>query len=150
MAGEIKDPDRVYVETKIMNEVINAGLGEEGYLLLGKSTCQRADLFLFAMALGWAKKLKPKLEKPIGLARRESFSGKVSTAIDAVHFAEIGYDSPDGLRNRSEAFDLAERYANGGFHLIAGEIQANKTSEEAAYELIEEMDEMHEEWFGAL
>lgn len=139
----------ITIDSKISNEVIPA-LDEENFMQLGKSSCTRADLLLYAMAIGWDSKLPIPIEQPLsgGFARTESFSSKVSMLIDVLHFSDAGFDNPDELRNRNAAYALAEKYANGGFHLIKGDLHDHISSEEKANMIIAELTERHMELFG--
>lgn len=125
-----------------MQEIVVNAIDDNDYMLLSKSTTPHSDLFLYAFALGWSKKLNPKMDKPSsgGFIRSESFSPKLSTLIETVHYAIVGFDSPDELRNHKESFRIAEQYANGGFHLLEGDVERNAETETTANELIAEMN----------
>ena len=139
----------ITIDTKMSNEVV-AALDEENYMQLGKAACTRADLLLYAMAVGWDSKLPIPLKHPLsgGFARTESFSSKVSMLIDVLHYSDAGFDNPDELRDKNSAYALAEKYANGGFHLIQGDLDDRVGSEEKANTIIAELNERHKEMFG--
>lgn len=149
MAEPSKTPATINVDSKMQETVVSV-IDDTDYLLLSKSTVPHGELFLYAMALGWSKKLKPKIDKSSsgGFIRSESFSPKLSALIEAVHYAVVGFDSPDELRDHKKSFKIAEKYANGGFHLLEGEIASNADTETTANELVAEMNEKWEEWFG--
>lgn len=139
----------ITIDTKISNEVVTI-LDEENYMRLGKSACTRADLLLYAMAIGWDSKLPIPIEQPLsgGFARTESFSSKVSMLMDVLHFSDVGFDNPDELRDKNAAYALAEKYANGGFHLIQGDLNDHISSEEKANTIIAELNEKYQKLFG--
>ena len=60
----------------------------------------------------------------------------------------VGFGSPDVLRDRKRSFKIAEQYANGGLHLLEGEVTGNIDTETTANELIAEMGDLWDEWFG--
>ena len=65
-----------------------------------------------------------------------------------MHYAVVGFDSPDELRDHRKSFKIAEQYANGGLLLLEGEVAGNIDTETTANELIAEMNDMWDEWFG--
>lgn len=133
---------------KRINDVVVSRLDECDYLHLGKSGCTRADLMLYAMALGVDSKISVPLKKPLdgGFARTESFSPKVSALIEALHFSEVGYDNPDGLRDKNAAYKIAEEYANSGFNFIESDLD-NMDSEEKANLIIADLNARYEKIF---
>lgn len=149
MAEASRIPATINIDQKMQEDVVGV-IDEHDYMLLGKSTVPHSELYMFAMALGWDKKLNPEMEKPAsgGFIRSESFPPKLSALIDAVHYAVVGFESPDSLRDHRASFKLAEKYANGGFHLLAGDLSGKVDTETVANDLIAEMNEKWEEWFG--
>lgn len=105
-----------------------------------------SELLLYAFALGAAHGM----EVPIahmhsgGFARTESFSGKFTSVINARHVALAGEANPDVVCNQGEAFAEAERCANGGFQMIAGDLERNPTSETYANQLLAELDKKYD------
>lgn len=133
-----------------VDESLVGRLDETNYLGLGKSSCARADLMLYAMAVGWDAKLSAKLERPSsgGFARTESFSPLVTAMVRLLHFANIGFDMPDGLRDVNAGYSYMEEYANSGFRLIEGDLDSHLDSEEKANLIIADLDGRYEKWFG--
>ena len=148
MTEPSKIPATISIDSKMQDVVVNI-IDDTDYMLLSKSTVPHGELFLYAMALGWNKKLKPEMDKPTsgGFIRSESFSPKLSTLIETVHYAVVGFDSPDELRDHRKSFKIAEQYANGGLHLLEGEVAGSIDTETTANELIAEMNDMWDEWF---
>lgn len=143
-----KMPILFNVDEHVYSEVVDE-IDRLNWLRLGRNSTTRGGLLLFAMALGWRNGLKVDLKKVHsgGFARRESFSPDVPVVINAVHFADLGYENIDELRYIDDAYDVCEKYVNGGFGLIEGEMNRGVTTEEFTAELIEEMDLLHAKWF---
>ena len=112
MTEPSKIPATISIDSRMQDVVVNT-IDDTDYMLLSKSTVPHGELFLYAMALGWNKKLKPEMDKPTsgGFIRSESFSPKLSTLIETVHYAVVGFDSPDELRDHRKSFKIAEQYA---------------------------------------
>lgn len=140
----------VTIDQHVEDEVVDQ-LDENGYFGLGRPGCTRAELLLYAMAVGWESGLPPvPLNKPMsgGFARTESFSEKFAMIIRAMHFSHIGFDHPDGLRDINAGYNLMEQYANGGFQLIEGELRDHIGSEEKANMVIAELNDRYVSIFG--
>lgn len=105
-----------------------------------------SELLLYAFALGAAHGM----EIPIahmhsgGFARTESFSEKFVSVIIALPVAKDGTGDPDVVCDQASAFSEAERYANGGFQMIAGDLKRNLTAETYANHLLAELDKKYE------
>ena len=63
-----------------------------------------------------------------------------------MHYAVVGFDSTDELRDHKSSFKIAEQYANGGLHLLEGKVAGNVDTETTANELVAEMNDMWDEW----
>ena len=146
-----KAPTTISIEAGMKESFVEGVLDDKNFMFLGKKTAQRDELFLFAMALGWRNRLSTELDKPCsgGFIRTSSFSSQMVSMIDLIHFAESEFKTPNVLRDHKESYRMAERYANGGLHLLRGEMDdVSVDSETFANSLIEEMDEMFSEYFG--
>lgn len=152
MAEDTADAPKRAIATieQRLGKVVIPLLDETDYLGLGKQSSTRADLMLFAFAMGWAHRLSVPMQKPFGggLARTESFSEKLNALIRAVHLDSLGPDHIDGLADHGEALDIFESYVNGGLELIEGEIEEKVTTEERANTMVAELDRRYEELFG--
>lgn len=137
------------IEQRLGNELIPE-LDRTDYLGLGKQSSTRADLMLFAFAVGWTHRLSAPTNKPYGggLARIESFSEKQNMLIKLVRLDSLGMDHIDGLSDHGKALDLFESYVNGGLELIEGELQERTETEERANAIIAELDQRYVELFG--
>lgn len=146
-----KAPATISIDGVLKESFVEGVLDDKNFMFLGKKTAQRDELFLFAMALGWRNRLSTDLDRPCsgGFIRTSSFSSQMVSMIDLIRFAETGFKTPNVLRDHKESYRMAERYANGGLHLLQGEIaDASVDSETFANTLIEEMDEMYNDVFG--
>ncbi len=65
-----------------------------------------------------------------------------------MRFAESGFDDPDVLQDENGTFDLIERFANGGFQLIEGDLDENASSDEIADAFVCDMDELYKQYTG--
>lgn len=141
-----KAPAIFSIDEHAYSEIIPGIESRDNWMLLAKNEYTRGSLVLFAMALGWHNGLKVPIKRNHGggFARRESLLPKVTTLIDALHFAELGYSNVDDLRYRADAYSIAAQYANGGFHLIEGELQGSTKTIDFALGLIADMDAMYE------
>lgn len=149
MSEASKTPATISIDQKMQENVVSV-IDDSDYMFLSKSSAPHGELYLYAMALGWEKGLNPEMDKPVsgGFIRSESFSPKLATLIGTVHYATVGFDSPDMLRDHKASFKLAEQYANGGLHLLEGELSGKADTETAANDLIAEMNTKWERWFG--
>lgn len=111
---------------------------------------QNLDRFQLAMAIGIHNGIKPALSRRNdgGYVRREYFSPRFETLVNSIRLAETDYQDPDCLQNESESLDLVEKYANGGFQYIEGDLDENASSEEIANNFIADMDSLYKEYTG--
>lgn len=147
---EIRSPRTTVTIDQHVSDVVVDQLDETNYFGLSRARCTRAELLLYAMAVGYDSGFAVPINKPLsgGFARTESFSDKFTMLIRAMHFKEIGFDKPDGLRDINAGYNLAEKYANGGFQFIEGELNDHIGSEEKANMVIAELNKKYEELFG--
>lgn len=139
----------INVDQRVADQIVPR-LDQTDFFGLGKATCARADLFLYAMAVGWDSQLKAPIQKSStgGFVRTEYFTPKADVLIKVMHFKEIGFDNPDGLRDINEGYDLAESYANAGFQLIEGDLNDRIDSEEKANMIVFDLNKRYLELFG--
>lgn len=114
----------------------------------GKSvSTPRIDLFLFAMALGMDT-VPTEVKQPDTFIRDEYVKNKHDAFLYAayIHYLE-NKDDLDCVANKDQVYKLAQNYANTGFDLI-GDMIENKTEAVAELELLKELDEQYENYFG--
>lgn len=111
---------------------------------------QNLDRFQLAMAIGIHNGMKLPLSRRNdgGYVRREYFTPRFTTLFNAIRLAETDYQDPDCLQNESESLDLVEKYANGGFQYIEGDLDESASSEEIANSFIADMDSLYKEYTG--
>lgn len=147
---EARSPRTTVTIDQHASDVVVSQLDDSDYFGLSRAKCTRADLLLYAMAVGYDCGFAVPINKPLsgGFARTESFSDRFRVLIQAVHFKEIGFNKPDGLRDINAGYSLAEKYANGGFQFIEGELNDHIESEEKANTVIAELNKRYEQYFG--
>ena len=106
------------------------------------------DKMLFALALGYHEGLKPELKRPRNLTRAEYLSDKFKAVANAINLADAGFENTEVVRDRKAASSLVERYDNGGFQLLEGEVTELSDAEAVADDYVARMDEMYEEYTG--
>ena len=111
---------------------------------------QNVDRVILAMAMGFKHGLKPELSSRNdgGFVRVEYFTPRYKALAHAMRFAESGFDDPDALQDENGTFDLIERFANGGFQLIEGDLDENASSDEIADAFVCDMDELYKQYTG--
>lgn len=143
MQKEMDIPVAINIDANLNENVVGL-LDETNFMYLGKKFCQRDELFLFAMALGWHADLAfSGKSSNVSFVRTSSFSPRMKNLVDLVHFAQGGFSSPNDLCNRRSAYHLAEQYANSGLNLIKGEMEENGDSEMFANALVKDMDDLY-------
>lgn len=142
---EFKIPNTIDIDQDLWEFITDEIRGEN---FLGLRDASNEQLMLFALALGWKNEINPDLRKRKGFIKSAVFAhSKLAVLVDAVHFEKIGFEDADALRDRKRAFELAERYANGGFKILKGDMQGGRNDMEYAYELISWMNDRHEMLF---
>lgn len=139
----------ITIDQRASDDVIER-LDDTNYFGLGRQGCTRAELLLYAMAVGWESRLEVPINKPLsgGFVRTEYFSDKMIMLIRSMHFSTLGFDNPDGLRDTNAGYDLAERYANGGFQFIEGELDDRIDSEEKANMVVADLNKRYDKLFA--
>lgn len=113
---------------------------------------QNMDLLVYAMARGFHGQMELELKKRNdgGYVRTEQLKdGSPAKALAySALFSKSDFKEPETLLNARELCLLMERYANGGFQLLDGDLQQGMTDDEMANRCIADMDELYEEYFG--
>jgi hypothetical protein len=123
-------------------------------LHLGKNSTTRADLAMFAVALGIHKGEKASNIGVAAFVREEYFTLKMMTQIVAISVNEDIKQKAsdfDSCCNQGEVMALCSQYANTGFveiqHLI-DETPNTKVGKEAlVWSLLDDLDELYNELF---
>ncbi len=139
-----RTPDRLYVSTKA-KELVDS-LDEREYFGLGKSTINRAELFLFAMALGVESGMATQVMNPYsgGFILDKSIDSKTRSIMYAqCLFALTDPDNDlDSITDKGRVYKAAEQYANTGFEIIEDYVKTKKTTE-LVLNLFLELDEQY-------
>ena len=136
-------PKTIAVTDYVMESVIKSRLDQTDYLGLG--SCQRSELFLYALALGRDSGLSLPLKNSHGLFRTETLSYSDMAVFRAVHYATNEFERPDELCNVNETIRIAQEYANGGFQLLEGELNDNLESFQKANEIVAALSDKYQE-----
>lgn len=108
----------------------------------------RIDLFLFAMALGMDT-IPSEVKQPDTFIRNEYIKGKHEAFLYAVYIHSLeNKEDLDSIVNKEQVYKVAQRFANTGFNII-GDMMQTKSPAVAELELIKEMDEAFDKFFGA-
>lgn len=144
-----KAPAILGIDEKMYESVVKVIDDETDFMFLSKSSSNHEEILLFALALGVNNRTKLAISKYYsgGFIRSSYFSPKLDVLKDTLHFWEVGFDNPDALCDHKHSFAVLEEYANGGFHLLQGEMEGNPDSETYANGLIAEMDKWYKKLF---
>lgn len=143
-----KIPDRLNISNKASEIVDN--IDNTNILSLGRNSSNRITLFIFAMARGLRT-----LAIPLASTKQGGFI--LETAIDheskaLIYACYIGSLSNinhlDSILDKEKIFSLAQEYANTGFENIDSDMKEYKESS-IPYHLIEQLDDMYEEYLGS-
>lgn len=113
--------DRFSVTNSVNNKVI-AKIDSSHFLSLDNDSCDRTDLFMFALALGLEEKKRTPLDSTHGLILESTF-GRSHIAMSEVYAlmidSLIGTEEEDHMDDKDLAYTIAQEYANTGFGIIA-------------------------------
>ncbi|MDO4556013.1 MAG: hypothetical protein Q4B70_12825 [Lachnospiraceae bacterium] len=114
-------------------------------LNLDNKNCSRMELFLFALALGVESGIETELTKTDTLVRAEYLSTKNEAYLYSVFISELSDSGDlDKINDIGNVYRKAQQYANTGFKLIEGMME--KAENVVQLELLQELDEMYEEY----
>ncbi len=145
MENTSKTPDRLYISTK-SKELIDK-LDESNYFGLGKSTINRSELFLFAMALGIELDIETQFTNPYpgGLILEKSIDNKTIAIMysECINTLSDPDNELDLITDKGRLYKLAEHLANTGFEVIDDYVKTKKPTE-LLLDLLIELDEQYE------
>lgn len=116
------------------------------FMGLDKNTCERIELFMFAMAIGRDANLVKDLTSRDTFVRCEYVPVKYKAIMDSVFISDLNCDNYDAIVDSDAVFSKAENYANAGFWLIKDMMKSSSYA--SALKFIKELDEKYEEIFG--
>lgn len=138
--------DRLSISKKVDKEIIPS-IDNNKLLGLDKTTSERIDLFLFAMALGIESGKKKELEQKVGVILAQSVKPFQMSMIFSVLVDDLRKRNEiEKIGDQDEAFIVAQEYANAGFEEIQNML--GKNVDILLWQMINELDEKYEELFS--
>lgn len=146
-----KAPATIGIDASYKNGLVETYLDNDNFMYLGKSSAQRDELFLFAMALGWKHKVRSRPKSPCsgGFIRLSSCPPRLKEAVNLVRFSQSDFASPNDLLDEKGSYQLAEDYVDAGLSILQGDKDQVRDSETYANGLIAEMNEMYKHLIAA-
>lgn len=135
---------------KAYNEGFISDIENTKYFQLHKNASTRADLYLFAIALGMMEGDEPTLPSTVGAVDsfvRTEYLANYDALLSCLYFEKELKDNTDlidNICNRDEVYAMAERYANAGFGVLK-DYTENLDEETLYYKFISYMDKKYEE-----
>jgi len=140
-----KIPDRLYISNNATDIVDQ--IDKNDILLLGKSSNNRLNLFLFAMARGLSTNLPTPLISSKGFILESNIDIPHKALLYACYIGSLKDISfIDDILDKDKVYNLAQEYANTGFEIIESDMKETKESNMAFY-MINELDKLHEKYF---
>lgn len=138
--------DRLSISKKVDKEIIPS-IDNNKLLGLDKTTSERIDLFLFAMALGIESGKKKELDQKVGVILAQSVKPFQMSMIFSVLVDDLRKRNEiEKIGNQDEAFTVAQEYANAGFEEIQNMLEKNEDI--LLWQMINELDEKYDELFS--
>ncbi|MDP4152571.1 MAG: hypothetical protein Q8865_03895 [Bacillota bacterium] len=143
--------DRLSIDKKI-NDITIPIIDKTKFLGLDKSSVDRIELFLFAMALGVKVEKKTPISSLHGFILESSIlnnEGAMSIIYSLLVDEMRKRNEEEKISDKDEAFAIAQAYANTGFNIINNWLSNIKKQDEESilWNLIDEMDTKYEECF---
>lgn len=146
MNNASKEPRMIYIgaaQKKIVDKI-----DKNKFLDLNDVSMSRMDLFIFAMALGIESNIESNVKSKESFVRSEYVKIKHDALLYSIYIYQLqDKEQLDSIINRDKIFELAQNYANTGFDLI-DDMMKNKAESIIELELIKELDEDYEKYFG--
>lgn len=98
------------------------------------SKVRRLDLFVLAVAIGYRQKKRTPLKNSHGIIRAEYIldNSDALAIIQAIHIDELRKNAQeDKIDDLSEAYRIANEYANTGFHRLKEELESSAFDSES-------------------
>lgn len=140
--------DRLSIDKKAKDTVI-AKIDERKFLGLDNDSIQHIEMFMFAAAVGIRAGIRTPLNTKLGFIqataiRPEQMSAIYSLMVDEMRKA----NTEDKINDQELAFNIIQEYANTGLNEIGKWMDETKDNDKL-WELIGDMDDMYEEYFGS-
>ena len=140
--------DRLSIDKKLKDTVI-AQIDACKYLGLDNETVQHIEMFMFAAAVGIHKGVRTPLNTKLGFIQATAIRPEQMSAIYSVMVDEMRKaNTEDMISDQDMAFNIIQEYANTGLIEI-GRWMDEQPDNGKLWDLIGEMDDMYEEYFGS-
>lgn len=140
--------DRLSIEKKYKDDVI-ARIDERKFLGLDNETVPHIEMFMFAAAIGIHMGIRTPLNAKLGFIQATAIRPEQMSSIFSLLVDEMRkVNTEDKISDTESAFTIIQEYANTGLAEI-GKWMKETTDNEKMWDLISEMDDMYEEYFGS-
>ena len=140
--------DRLSIE-KSMKDSIITRIDERKFLGLDNDTVEHIEMFMFAAAVGIHIGVRTPLSSKLGFIQATAVRPEQMSAIFSVMVDEMRKtNTEDKINDRDTAFNIIQEYANTGLAEIGKWMNETKDNDKL-WNLITEMDDMYEEYFGS-
>lgn len=139
--------DRISIEKRFKEDVI-VKIDERKFLGLDNETVQHSEMFMFAAAIGIHKGIRTPLNAKLGFIQATAIRPEQMSAIFSLMVEEMRkVNTEEKISDTETAFNIIQEYANTGFIEISKWMKETKDNDKI-WDLINEMDDMYEEYFG--
>ena len=139
--------DRLSIDKKIKDSVI-AGIDERKFLGLDNESVQHIEMFMFAAAVGIKMGIRTPLNAKLGFIQATAIRPEQNSLIYSVMVDEMRKaNTEDQISDQDTAFNIIQEYANTGLIEI-GKWMSETKDDDKLWDIIGDMDDMYEEYFG--
>ena len=139
--------DRLSIEKSAKDRIVSK-IDERKFLGLDNDTIEHIEMFMFAAAVGIHKGIRTPLNSKLGFIQATAIRPEQMSAIFSIMVDEMRKaNTEEKIGDRDTAFSIIQEYTNTGLNEIANWMEETKDNDKL-WELIGEMDDMYEEYFG--
>lgn len=140
--------DRLSIDRNVRDNIVSK-IDARSFLGLDNNTIEHIEMFMFAAAIGIHKGVRTPLNSKIGFIQATAIRPEQMSAIFSVMVDEMRKaNTEDKINDRDIAFSIIQEYANTGMNEIAKWMDDTRDNDKI-WELIGDMDDMYEEYFGS-
>ena len=140
--------DRLSIDKKFKDSVI-AEIDERKFLGLDNDTIQHIEMFMFAAAVGIHLGHRTPLSSKLGFIQASAVRPEQTSLIYSVLVDEMrNENTEDKISDQDMAYSIIQEYANTGLNEIGQWMKSTKGNDKL-WDLINDMDDMYEEYFGS-
>ena len=140
--------DRLSIDKRFKDSVI-AAIDERKFLGLDNETVQHIEMFMFAAAVGIHKGVRTPLSSKLGFIQATAVRPEQTSLIYSVLVDEMRKaNTEDKISDQDMAYNIIQEYANTGLIEI-GKWMSETKDNDKLWDLINDMDDMYEEYFGS-